>query len=150
MNGGAFLSLTEDEAYKTLDKLSDKSQQWDFSSCRDKFAQIPKRWGIYEFKEDGELKMKIDALTKKVDALSVGWSINAANTFNVDCCSICASPMHLTQNYPSSPTFVECPMEQVNAFNDYRKQAQGPFSESYYPGWRNHPNFSWKQNQPMG
>jgi len=37
----------------------------------------------------------------------------------------------------------------VNAFNDYRKQANGPFSESYNPGWRNHPNFSWKQNQPM-
>jgi len=25
MNGGAFLSLTGDEAYKTLDKLSDNS-----------------------------------------------------------------------------------------------------------------------------
>jgi hypothetical protein len=37
----------------------------------------------------------------------------------------------------------------VNAFNDYRKQANGPFSESYNPGWPNHPNFSWKQNQPM-
>jgi hypothetical protein len=94
--------------------------------------------------------MKIDALTRKVDALSVDRSINAANTFSVDCCSICTSLMHLTQNCPSSPTFVECPMEQVNAFNDYRKQAQGPFSESYYPGWRNHPNFSWKQNQLMG
>jgi len=94
--------------------------------------------------------MKIDALTRKVDALSVDRSINAANTFSVDCCSICTSLMHLTQNCPSSPTFVECPMEQVNAFNDYRKQAQGPFSDSYKLGWRNHPNFSWKQNQLMG
>jgi hypothetical protein len=24
-----------------------------------------------------------------------------------------------------------------------------PFSETYNPGWRNLPNFSWKQNQPM-
>jgi hypothetical protein len=38
-------------------------------------------------------------------------------------------------------------MEQVNAFNDFRKQANGPFSKTYNPGWRNHPNFSWKQNQ---
>jgi len=30
-------------------------------------------------KEDIELKMKIDALTKKVDALVIGKSINAAN-----------------------------------------------------------------------
>jgi len=95
-------------------------------------------------KEDIELKMKIDALTKKVDALVIGKSINAANPFHVGCCSICASPMHLAQACPSLPTFTESPMEQVNAFNDFRKQANGPFSETYNPGWRNHPNFSWK------
>jgi hypothetical protein len=39
-------------------------------------------------------------------------------------------------------------MEQANAFNDFRKQSSGPYFESYNPGWRNHPNFSWKQNQP--
>ena len=63
-------------------------------------------------KEDTELRMKINALTKKVEALTVGQSINAANTFIVDSCSICASPMHSAQNCPSL-------MEQVNTFNDY-------------------------------
>jgi len=149
MNGGAFLSLKGEEAYRTLDQLSDNSQQWDFSSCRDKSARIQKKGGIYEVKEDIELKMKIDALTKKVDALVIGKSINAANPFHVGCCSICASPMHLAQACPSLPTFTESPMEQVNAFNDFRKQANGPFSETYNPKWRNHPNFSWKQNQPL-
>jgi hypothetical protein len=38
---------------------------------------------------------------------------------------------------------------QVNAFNDYRKPTSGPFAETYNSGWRNHPNFSWKQNQPQ-
>ena len=65
----------------------------------------------------------LDALTKKVDALVVSKSINAANTFNVDSYSICASPMHLTQNCPSSLAFFECSMEQLNAFNDFRKQS---------------------------
>jgi hypothetical protein len=32
MNGGAFLSLMGEEAYKTLDQLSDNSQQWDFQT----------------------------------------------------------------------------------------------------------------------
>jgi hypothetical protein len=45
-------------------------------------------------KEDMELKKKLDVLTKKVDALVIGKSINAANPFHVDCCSICASPIH--------------------------------------------------------
>jgi hypothetical protein len=100
-------------------------------------------------KEDIKLKMKIDALTKKVDALAVGKSINAASTFHGDYCSICTSPVHLPQTCPSLQTFAESLMEQVNAFNDFRKQDNGPFSEIYNPGWRNHPSFSWKQNQPM-
>jgi hypothetical protein len=85
----------------------------------------------------------------KVEALVVSKSISAANPFHVDCCSICASPMHLAQTCPSLSAFVESLMKQVNAFNDFRKQSNGPFSETYNPGWRNHPNFSWKQNQLM-
>ena len=38
MNGGAFLSLMGDLAYKVLDKLANSLQVWDFSSCRDKSA----------------------------------------------------------------------------------------------------------------
>jgi hypothetical protein len=68
--------------------------------------------------------------------------INAVNTFVVDSCSVCASPMHQAQNCPSMTVFSK--MEQVNAFNDFRKQSSGPFSEAYNPGWHNHPNFSWK------
>jgi hypothetical protein len=40
------------------------------------------------------MNMKIDVLTKRLDALGVGPSINAANTYPVDSYSICASPMH--------------------------------------------------------
>jgi peptidyl-tRNA hydrolase len=40
-------------------------------------------------------------------------------------------------------------MEQVNAFNNFQKASSGPYSETYNLGWRNHPNFSWKQNQPI-
>ncbi|XP_059458327.1 uncharacterized protein LOC132187923 [Corylus avellana] len=89
----------------------------------------------------------LDALTKKVDALAMSKSINDDNAFNVDSCSICASPLHLTQNCSSLLALAEYPMEQVNAFNDYQKQSNGPYSETYNPGWRNHPNLSRKQSQ---
>ena len=120
---------------------------WDFSSCRDKSAHIPKKGGIYELKGETKLNMKIDALTKRLHTFGISSSINAANTLTIDNCSICSSPMYSTQNCPSASVFSEYPMEQVNAFNDYRKQSNGPFFETYNPGWRNHPNFSWKQNQ---
>ena len=102
--------------------------------------RIPKKGGIYELKGEVELNLKIDALTKILDTLNLSRPINPANTVTTDSCSICASPMHLAQNRPSF-------MEQVNTFNDYQKQSNGPYSETYNLGWHNHPNFSWKQNQ---
>jgi hypothetical protein len=99
--GGAFLSLTGDLAYKALDKLADNSQKCDFSSCQDKSTCIPKKGSIYKLKGEIELNMKIDALTKRLAALNVGPSINATNTFTVNNCFVCVSPMHLAQNCPS-------------------------------------------------
>jgi hypothetical protein len=119
MNGGAFLSLIGDLAYKVLDKRADSSQVWDFTSCGDKSTRVPKKGGMYELKGETEMNMKIDALTKRLDALGVGPSINAAHTHTVDSCSICASPMHSAQNCPSASIYSEYSMEQVNAFNDY-------------------------------
>jgi hypothetical protein len=43
MNGGAFLNLTGDLAYKVLEKITANSQDWDFTSCRDKSTQNPKK-----------------------------------------------------------------------------------------------------------
>jgi hypothetical protein len=43
MNGGTFLSLAGEEAYRTLDQLSDNSQQWNFSSCHHKAARSKRK-----------------------------------------------------------------------------------------------------------
>ena len=80
------------------------------------------------------MNIKIDALTKRLDALGVGPSINATNTYTIDSCSICASPMHSAHHCPSVPVFSQYPMEQANTFNDYRKQSARPYSETYNLG----------------
>jgi hypothetical protein len=61
----------------------------------------------------------MDAIVKRLDALNVGQSINTANTFAVDSCFVCSSPMQQAQNCPFMTVFFE--MEQVNAFNDFQK-----------------------------
>jgi hypothetical protein len=143
MNGGTFLNLTGDSAYKALEKIAANTQNWDFTSSRDKSAR--KKGGILELKYEQELTQRMDAIVKRLDDLSVGKPVNAVNTLAVESCSVCASPMHQAQNCPSMTVFE---MEQVNAFNSFQKPSSGPYSETYNPGWRNHPNFSWKQNQP--
>jgi hypothetical protein len=47
----------------------------------------------------------MDAIVKILDALNVGQPINVANTFTIESCSICASPMHLAQTCPSLLVF---------------------------------------------
>jgi hypothetical protein len=69
---------------------------------------------------------------KRLDALSVGKPVNAVNTFPVESCSVCASPMHQARNCPSMTVFTE--MEQVKAFNNYQKSSSGPYSETYNQG----------------
>jgi hypothetical protein len=71
----------------------------------------------------------MDAIVKRLDALSVGKPVNVANTFPVENCSICASPLHQAQNCQSMTIFAE--MEQVNAFNNFQKQSSGPYSKTY-------------------
>ena len=50
---------------------------------------------------------------------------------------------HLFDNCPGNPT-------SVNYVGSFNKQNQdNPYSNTYNPGWRQHPNFSWSnQNQP--
>ena len=50
---------------------------------------------------------------------------------------------HLFDNYPGNPTSVN----YVGSFN--RQNQDNPYSNTYNPGWRHHPNFSWSnQHQP--
>ncbi|XP_062160955.1 uncharacterized protein LOC133868150 [Alnus glutinosa] len=121
MNGGGFLNLTGEEAYKTLDELSDNSQRWDFSSRRGKCSTTTKNEGLYEVKDNEDIKGKLKDLMRTVEALALNKPVTTANIYQAE----------------------------VNAFNDYRKPTSGPLAETYNPGWRNHPNFSWKQNQPQ-
>ncbi|KAM6553921.1 hypothetical protein CsatB_014683 [Cannabis sativa] len=52
-------------------------------------------------------------------------------------------------NDQSCPSFRETFSEEANALHSYGKPNDSPFSNTYNPNWRNHPNFSWRQNQPQ-
>ncbi|XP_075669852.1 uncharacterized protein LOC142639576 [Castanea sativa] len=148
MNGGGFLSLVDDEAYKFLENFSESSQQWDFSNHREKSTPVIKKGGLYEVSEDLGIKARLDNLTCKVEALALGRGMNSVNQVQSETCSICASPMHKTQMCPFAVGYLDFYSEQANALNNYGKPFASPFFETYNPNWRNHPNFSWRQNQP--
>jgi len=50
--------------------------------------------------------------------------------------------MHQVNDCPTVANFSDVSTEQVNAaFSD---PGNDPYSNTYNPGWKNHPNFSWK------
>ncbi|XP_058216596.1 uncharacterized protein LOC131327445 [Rhododendron vialii] len=148
MNGGSFLNLRGDAAYEFLENLSESSQQWDFTSHRDKQSSTSKRGGVYEVQEDADVRIKLDNLTRKVEVLALSRTMESANQVQSEVCSLCGSHMHTTQTCSSINGYSDSYVEQANALNNYGKSFASPFSETYNQNWRNHPNFSWRQNQP--
>ncbi|KAL6579505.1 hypothetical protein OROMI_009721 [Orobanche minor] len=146
MHGGRFLHLIGDEAWNALENLSNNSQQWNSLDSRAKSIHTtPKKGGIYEVRQDVEIKSTIDDLVRKVDALvSMQSSSNSKN----ESCISCAESFHSSQSCPPGPQNQEIFNEEVNALHLYGKSSDSPFAPTYNPNWRNHPNFSWKQNMP--
>ncbi|KAL6506252.1 hypothetical protein OROGR_024433 [Orobanche gracilis] len=97
--------------------------------------------------QDVEIKSTIDDLVRKVDALVSKQSIASSNSKNELCIS-CAESFHASQYCPSGPQNQEIYNEEINALHSYGKSSDSPFAPTYNPNWRNHPNFSWKQNMP--
>ena len=54
MNAREFLNLMGDEAYKALDEMAERAQQWDFENSWDRQDPAPKTRGLYEVKDNVE------------------------------------------------------------------------------------------------
>ena len=85
-------------------------------------------------------------ISKKINNIGTSQATPEASAFS---CEMCGNQGHSVDNCKLNNKLT---VEQANAiFNQPRPQGQGgnPFSQTYNPGWRNHPNFSWKGNQPQ-
>ncbi|KAI5343278.1 hypothetical protein L3X38_011154 [Prunus dulcis] len=61
--------------------------------------------------------------------------------------AICNIPGHPTYQSSASEGYLEFIQEQVNLMNSYNQRLRNdPFSNTYDPSWRDHPNLSWKNN----
>nr|GFB86744.1 hypothetical protein [Tanacetum cinerariifolium] len=87
---------------------------------------------------------KISELSKKVDILlrNLGKGVPNVSHVSHNACSMCADPSHSVNNCQNwgAPS-----NEEVNGVYGNHPR-NDPFSESYNPGWRNHPNFCWKDD----
>ena len=133
--GGNLVTKTVAEAYAIFKELAEGARTKGKKSATRKLHAIGT--------SHSELEQKVDSLTEMIKSMVVNTS---TPSIMKKVCGICTSPMHPTD---ACPTLQE-DMEQVNAVGFHNQGFQrkyDPFSNTYNPGWRDHPNFRYGGNQ---
>ncbi|XP_071906116.1 uncharacterized protein [Coffea arabica] len=127
-SGGALANKTPQEAWELIEAMAENSQQFDFRESN------PTR-RVNEV-ETSSIQQQLSELTSVVRQLAVG------NVAQVKVCGICTNMGHPTD---SCPMLQEYGVEQVNMAGGVPapRRLYVPYSNTYNPGWRDHPNFSY-------
>ena len=70
--------------------------------------------------------------------------MNVVGASNV-ICGYCQMPGHSTLNCQFGAEQMEEEVDAISGFG--QRKPNDPYASSYNPGWRNHPNFSYRNNQ---
>ncbi|KAI3759834.1 hypothetical protein L6452_07929 [Arctium lappa] len=137
--GGDFVSKTYNEAFDILEKVSNNNTEW--SNPR---AIVPKNAsGFHDINAIASLNAQIVALTNLVkNNLNINEEksqVQAMNHSLNESCVFCGEN-HCFEQCPGNPA-------SVNYVGNHARNS--PFSQTYNPNWRNHPNFSWTDNQGL-
>ncbi|XP_078163505.1 uncharacterized protein LOC144558538 [Carex rostrata] len=134
--GGSLMNKGAVDGYKLVDDMALNQSQWH----NPRETPVILQRGMKEVNSNSSMAAEIAALNRKIDQMSVK-SVNYPSSLP---CSICGGTDHLALNCGIGN---EVSHEEVNAINQGNfKPNNNPYSNTYNPGWRNHPNFSWRQN----
>ncbi|XP_071933622.1 uncharacterized protein [Coffea arabica] len=126
--GGALMGKTAEEAQQLIEKMAANNYQW-----ANERGNSRKTVGMLEVDTLNMLSGKMDNVVKMLNR-QVGSSSNQGVV--VACCTTCGG---------DHDDFMCSSSEQVQYLNNYNRSLQNnPYSNTYNPGWRNHPNFGWK------
>ena len=145
--GGALMGKSIDAAKALLEEMASNNYHWSSERATPKRAS-----GVYGVDAVDMLASKVDALAQRFDRLGTPSSGSHAGSssgamFEVGAlCEICGIQGHVATECQSTFQGVE----QANVMQNFNPRPQNnPYSNTYNPGWRNHPNFSYRNNNPI-
>lgn len=105
-------------------------------------------------KEEDSIKARLEALTKEIDGLKTK-DVKVTQVSRVESsepCFMCNGVDHVPKDCPTYFEMREL-KEECNALGMPYRKPYSPYSNTFNPGWKNHPNFSWRTdtqnaNQP--
>ncbi|KAH9781383.1 Flavone 3'-O-methyltransferase 1 [Citrus sinensis] len=128
-SGGVLVNKTPTQARELISNMATNAQQ--FGSRQDPTSRKVNEVNI------SSVEQRLDKLTSLVEKFVVG------NVQQVKTCGICYNMGHSTD---MCPTLQEEPVEQANAVGGFPGMPQmryDPYAQTYNPGWKDHPNFSY-------
>ena len=146
------MTKSDNEAWDLFDTLSENSQHHASSRfLKPPLSQTtPKKGGMYEV-SNLAVYQKMYEITHRLDQITTTGTLAAQTSSNPQeptvACMICSSTEHLPTGCPSASQFPDLVQEYVHATQSYTQPGSNPFSNTYNPGWRDHPNFGWKTGQ---
>ncbi|KAH9769700.1 hypothetical protein KPL71_012114 [Citrus sinensis] len=127
---GALLSKSYTEAYEILERIANNNYQW--PSAR----QLATRGlaGVHNIDAITALSAQVTSLTNMVKALT---SAPATVKQVIELSCVYCGEEHDFDNCHGNPA-------SVNYVSNFNRQPQNnPYSNTYNPGWKQHPNFTW-------
>ncbi|KAH9735112.1 hypothetical protein KPL71_017633 [Citrus sinensis] len=132
---GALLSKSYTEAYEILERIANNNYQW--PSARQPTARGSV--GVHNIDAITALSAQVTSLINMVKVM-IAASATVKQVTELSC--VYCGEEHDFDNCPGNPASVN----YVSNFN--RKPQNNPYSNTYNPGWKQHPNFSLSsQNQ---
>ncbi|RVW91450.1 Retrovirus-related Pol polyprotein from transposon 17.6 [Vitis vinifera] len=151
MCGGDFMNKNPDEAFQFLDYVAEVSRSWDEpivkEPSRDRTMNRARASGVYTLPEGLDVQAKLATVMRRLDDLEAKGvqEVQIVNDGVTQLCLICKSTEHGVQSCPTLPAVQDMFTEQANALGTYKQySSNSPYSNTYNPGWRNHPNLSWR------
>lgn len=128
-SGRAFMRKSVNDAYELMEEMALDDQQW--PNARNVIRRVV---GVNENNVISKLTTHMEMLTRKLEGSSLHAPINQINQY----CEHCGG-----QHGFEMCSFVDVnslPMEQAQVVCSFLRP-NNPYSNSYNPGLRNHPNF---------
>ncbi|KAI5341528.1 hypothetical protein L3X38_009403 [Prunus dulcis] len=142
--GGSLSNKSAREAFELFDMMATESQQW--------AAEHSQKRGIFELSVGSpNMSAQMEKMDKKIDAKfdmllqHLASSTQQPPTSTV--CTICSMATHDIMGCPHRDSYPELVEQHVNMMNSYQMPRNDAYATHYNPGWRDHPNFKWGDNQ---
>ena len=113
----------EDQAWDLIEEMANNNSLWPTQR-----SMIQRIAGIYEVGTNTTVNAKLDQISKFIETPSTESNIGSTS-----------SP------YGGAPEPNQLE-ETVNFVNNFNRQGNNPYSNTYNLGWRNHLDFSWSNN----